>query len=547
MSMGAGPGSQPQPQRHWTTVPQVMQRAEQLRQLGQLAQARDLCQQVVAAQPRHADALHLLGVILHQGGDSAGAIEMLRRAVAVSPNIPLYYSNLGEMLRLAGRFDEAVAAGERAVALDPGYAHGLNNLGIAYYDRREYERAADCYRRALACNPSFAEAHNNLGNAYRALHKLEESIACFDRALRLRPTYTDAIANQASALHLIGRIDDAITAYRKAIAMQPNHANAHSGVGLLYLMNGNFAEGWHEYEWRLRSTEATTPSPPGAVWGGESLQGRRILIYSEQGAGDALQFCRYLPLLRERGATVSLRAPASLVTLIAESMPWLQTSSDLKSGLADYDCHCALLSLPHRMQTRRETIPASVPYLRAPDAALKRWVERIPTTDPAELKVGIAWAGSQLHVNDLSRSIALSAWAPLLGVEGVRFFSLQVGYAAPQAAQAPGRGLTDLSALLTDYAETAAAVEQLDLVVAVDTSVVHLAGALAKAVWVLLPWVPDWRWLRDREDSPWYPTMRLFRQPERHAWAPVMARVAEELAAARTDRGRLTLPRGNRR
>ncbi|HLJ19433.1 MAG TPA: tetratricopeptide repeat-containing glycosyltransferase family protein [Stellaceae bacterium] len=544
--MGAGQGAQPPPQRHWTTVPQVLQRAEQLRQLGHLAQARDLCQQVVTAQPRQAEALHLLGIILHQAGDAAGAIEMLQRAVAVNPNVPLYFSNLGEILRLAGRFDEAVAAGERAVALHPGYAHGLNNLGIAYYDRREYERAADCYRRALARDPSFAEAHNNLGNAYRALHKLEDSIACFDRALRLRPTYTDAVANQASALHLIGRIDDAIAGYRKAIAMQPNHANAHSGVGLLYLMNGDFAEGWYEYEWRLRSTEATAPTLPGAVWGGESLQGRRILIYAEQGFGDALQFCRYLPLLRDRGAKVSLRVPAPVAPLVAESMPWLQISSDLKSGLSDYDCHCALLSLPHRMETRLETIPAAVPYLHAPQAALKRWAERIPT-DPGELKVGIVWAGSKLHVNDLNRSIALSAWAPLLAVEGVRFFSLQVGADAPQVAQAPGREVTDLSSLLTDYAETAAAVEQLDLVIAVDTSVVHVAGALAKPTWVLLPWVPDWRWLRDREDSPWYPTMRLFRQPERFAWAPVIARAAEELAAARADRRRLTPSGGNNR
>lgn len=544
MSMGAGPGPEPKPQRHWTTVPQVLERAEQLRQQGQLAPAKDLCLQVVSAQPRNAEALHLLGIILHQSGDAAGAIEMLQRAVAASPAVPLYYSNLGEMLRLSGRFDDAVAAGQRAVALHPGYAHALNNLGIAYYDRREYEQAAECYRRALARDPSFAEAHNNLGNAYRTMHKLEESIACFDRALRLRPNYVDAVANQASALHLIGRIDDAIAAYRKAIAMQPMHANAHSGVGLLYLMNGDFAEGWYEYEWRFRSTELTTPPFPGAVWGGESLQGRRILVHSEQGFGDALQFCRYLPLLRERGATVFLRVPPPLKPLLAESMPWVEISSDAKAPLPAYDCHCALLSLPHRMETRLETIPATVPYLRAPEEALRRWAERIPAA-PGELKVGIVWAGSKLHVNDLNRSIALSAWGPLLELEGVRFFSLQVGVEAGQVADAPGRKVTDLSPLLTDYAETGAAVEQLDLVISVDTSVVHLSGALAKPTWVLLPWVPDWRWLRDREDSPWYPTARLFRQPARFAWEPVMARVAQELAAARADRSRLAPPRGN--
>jgi tetratricopeptide (TPR) repeat protein len=527
-----------EPQRHWTTVQQVLMRAEQLRQQGQLAEAKALCQQVVAAQPRHAEALHLLGIVLHQAGDAAGAIEMLQRAVAANPGVPLYHSNLGEMLRLAHRLDEAVAAGERAVALHPGYAHALNNLGIAHYDRREYEQAAECYRRAIARDPAFAEAHNNLGNAYRIMHKLEESITSFDRALRLKPNYVDAIANQASALHLIGRIDDAIAAYRKAIAMQPMHANAHSGVGLLYLMNGDLAEGWYEYEWRFRSTDGAAPTLPGAVWGGETLEGRRILVYSEQGFGDALQFCRYLPLLRERGATVFLRVPPPLKTLMAESMPWLQISSDMKAPLPAYDCHCALLSLPHRFETRMATIPATVPYLRAPGAALARWAERIPPA-PSELKVGIVWAGSKLHVNDRNRSIPLADWAPLFAVEGVRFFGLQVGEEARQVADAPEGKVTDLSLLLTDYVETAAAVQQLDLVIAVDTSVVHLAGALARPAWVLLPWVPDWRWLRDRDDNAWYPTIRLFRQPARLAWEPALAQVALELAAAVADRSRL--------
>lgn len=532
--MSAGP----EPERHWTTVQQVLARVEQLRQLGHFTQARDLCQQVVTAQPRHAEALHLLGIVLHHGGDSAGAIEMLQRAVAARPDVPLYYSNLGEMLRLARRLDEAVAAGERAVALHPGYAHALNNLGIAYYDRREYERAAESYRRALARDPTFAEAHNNLGNAYRSQLKLEESIASFDRALRLKPGYVDAVANQASALHLSGRIDDAIAAYRRAIAMQPMHANAHSGIGLLYLMNGDFAEGWYEYEWRFRSSEASAPTLPGVVWGGESLQNRRILVYSEQGFGDALQFCRYLPLLRERGATVFLRVPPALNALLAESMPWLQISSEAKAPLPAYDCHCALLSLPHRFETRMESIPATVPYLRPPEAALKRWAERIPAT-PGELKVGIVWAGSKLHVNDLNRSIPLPTWAPLLAVEGVRFFSLQVGDETRQLAEAPAQKATDLSPLLTDYAETAAAVAQLDLVISVDTSVVHLAGALARPTWILIPTVPDWRWLRARDDNPWYPTVRLFRQAAIFEWEPVLTRVAQELAAAVTDRSRL--------
>ena len=518
-------------------MPQVLTLAEQHRQAGRLAEARDLLEQVVKAQPRHPEALHLLGVVLHQAGDWAGAIDMVQRAIAVNGRMPLYYSNLGEMLRLTGRLDEAVAAGRRAVELSPRYAQALNNLGIAHYDRREYEEAAGYYRRAVAAEPRFAEAFSNLGNALRAQHKLEDAIVAYHRALELKPDFPDAVANLASVLHLIGRLDEAIATYSRAIAMSPRHANAHSGLGLLQLLRGDFTQGWWEYEWRWRSADAVAPNLPSPVWGGESLVGRRILIYSEQGYGDALQFCRYAPILRDRGATVFLRVPPPLRSLMAESMPWLEVSSDGKGGLPKHDCHCALLSLPHRLETRLETIPAEIPYLRASPDRVARWSASIDAS--ADLKVGIVWAGSTRHINDVNRSIPLTSLASWFEIDGIRFFSLQVGDAAAAVNALPKQAVTDLSPLLTDYAETAAAVEHLDLVVSVDTSVVHLAGALGKPVWTLLPWIPDWRWLENREDTPWYPTMRLFRQPERFAWSPVLARVAGELAAARDDRGRL--------
>jgi tetratricopeptide (TPR) repeat protein len=534
MSAAGATGSPAQ----WTTVPQVLTLAEQHRQAGRLAEAQNLLEQVVKAQPRLSDALHLLGVVLHQAGDRSGAIDMVKRAVAANGAVPLYYSNLAEMLRLSGRLDEAVAAGRRAVELQPGFAQALNNLGIAHYDRREFDEAVRYYRRAIAREPRFAEAYSNLGNALRIQHKLEDSIAAYHRALEIKPDFPDAVANLASVLHLIGRLDEATATYGRAIAMSPRHANAHSGLGLLQLLRGNFAQGWWEYEWRWHSSDTAAPQLPGPVWGGEGLAGRRILVYAEQGYGDALQFCRYAALLRDRGATVFLRVPPPLHTLMAESMPWVEVSSDGKGGLPAHDCHCALLSLPHRFDTRIETIPAQIPYLRATPERVGRWSARVEPG--ADLKVGIVWAGSTRHINDVNRSIPLPSLAPWFGLDGVQFFSLQVGDAAAAVNELPGRPVTDLSPLLTDYAETAAAIEQLDLVISVDTSVVHLAGALGKPVWTLLPWVPDWRWLESREDSPWYPTMRLFRQPERFAWGPVLERIAGELATARSDRGRLT-------
>ena len=517
-------------------VTQVLSLAQQYQRSGHLAAAADLCRQLVEARPKHAEALHLMGIICHQEGDLVAAIDYLKRAVAAKGTVPLYHSNLGEMCRQAGRVEEAIAAGKRALELQPNLPSALNNLGIAYFDREEYAVAERYYRRALALDPNFPEAHNNLANALRQQHKFEEAIPQYTRAMELKPGYADAVANLGSVLHISGRLEEAISSYRWALTLDPRQANAHAGVGILYLLHSDFEKGWPEYEWRLQMAESRHVAPPGPVWDGGNPAGLRILVYGEQGLGDALQFCRYLPMLRERGASVSLRIAAPVAGLIADNMPGIQVSSD--PGLPSYDCHCALLSMPHRFQTRLNNIPNPVSYLRPRPETTARWASQLGIGP--EFKIGVVWTGNPKHINNRYRSTTAEALFPLLAIEGTRFFSLQVGARHRELTQCSKGAVPDLSPELPDYRETAGAIANLDLVVTVDTSVAHLAGAMGKPVWVMLNSGPDWRWMLEREDNPWYPTMRLFRQRKPEDWGGVVERVAAELRAVLGgDRSRL--------
>ena len=518
---------------------QTLAMADQHRRAGRLAEAEALCREVLKSEPHHAEAHHQLAVVAHQAGNMPAALEMMRLAIAANDRLPLYHSNYCELLRLAGRPQEAVAAGERATILDPTLPQAHCNLGVAYYDVGDYRAAAQSYERAIAHDPSFAEAWSNLGNALRAQHKLEEALIAYERALAIRPEYADAHANKASTLHLIGRIEESKATYRRAIALDPMQANAHSGLSLLLLLEGNLDLGWFEYEWRWRSSEMPPRRIAGALWEGDRAPGKRLFIHSEQGLGDALQFVRYLPLLIARGASVVLLVPESLRNLIAGSMPAV-TLWDEQGPMPTYDRHCALLSLPRLFRTTLETIPAEVPYLMVPEETAARWREHLG--DASGLKVGIVWAGNPKHINDPARSIAIEALAPLFQVPNTRFYSLQVGPRAEDLKRLGNALVRPLAAELTDFSETAGAIANLDLVVTIDSSVAHLAGAMGKPFWVLTPAVPDWRWLHEREDNPWYPTARLFRQSTRLQWGPVIERVAQELARVAAGERRGLLP-----
>jgi tetratricopeptide (TPR) repeat protein len=473
--------------------------ALQHHQAGRLQEAEQLYRQVLAQQPEHAIAMHHLGLIAHKVGRNDAAVNLMRQAIALDPNLPDAYNNLGAALQGTGQLDEAIAAYRQAIVLQPIHAEAHSNLGSALKRKGQLDEAIAVYRRAIALNPNFPEAHNNLGNALR------------DK----------------------GQLDEAITAFRQAIALRPDYADAHCSLAVALLARKDFQEGWEEYEWRWKGNARILRPPPQKFiqpqWDGRPLESRTILLYTEQGFGDAIQFIRYVPLVAERGGKIIIACQAQLQRLFKINSRGWQIVSDGEI-LPRLDLHCPLLSLPRVFHTTLPGIPQTVSYLQADAEAAIRWQLRLTSQSPI-VNVGLAWAGSPTNTNDRNRSMKLASLAPLAQVPGVRFISLQKGKAAVEAKTPPvGMQLIDWTEDLKDFADTAALIANLDLVIAVDTAVVHLAGAMGKPVWTLLPFVPDWRWLLERDDSPWYPSMRLFRQPSLGDWDSVIARVVAALS-----------------
>jgi tetratricopeptide (TPR) repeat protein len=463
---------------------------------GQLAQAQVLYRQVLGQDPNHDGALHFLGVLALQDNRLDLAIEYLRRALLIQPNVPEYYGNLGNALMAQGLWEEAAA----------------------------------CYRQLLNRRPQFAEAHSTLGNALMALGKDDEALACYHRAIELKPDYAAAHNNLGNALRNRGRLEEAAASYRRALELNPDDAETHSNSSTLRLLRGNYAHGFVEFEWRLQTPKHL--SRPRVFkqpyWDGGPLDGRTILLTDEQGHGDTIQFVRYAALVAQRGGNVVVECQPPLKRLLQNSLGAIRVIDDSEAP-PPFDVHCSLLSLPMIFRTTLETIPNRVPYIRPDAESVARWRSKIEG-EAGFRKVGLAWAGNRNQMNDHNRSMALHHLAPLGKVSGVRFYNLQIGEAARQASL-PGAALQfmDRTNEITDFADTAALIANLDLVISVDTSISHLAGAMAKPVWTMLCFAADWRYHLDRDDCPWYPTMRLFRQPAPGAWASVVERVAEAL------------------
>jgi tetratricopeptide (TPR) repeat protein len=496
---------------------------------GRIVPAEQLYRSVLAAEPDNPDALHLLGVVLYGRGELAAAIELIGRAIARRGDAPDYHCSLGEALRLAGRIREAGERVEMALRLAPDRPRSRRQLGLI--------RAAQGH--AAAALPLLEEAHAGRPNDLDVLCSLadlrlgagdpEQAERLYRRCLELGDRRSSVLSNLGLALTDLGHFDEALGLLREAVSREPAHPIPHNNLGLTELLLGDFAAGWRDYQWRLEvpGLDPMRQKLNRPAWTGGDLDGARILLYAEQGVGDVLQFVRYAPLVAARGGIVVLAVQGELRRLLADVAELAPTDE-----LVRFREHIALLSLPLVFGTDLATIPASVPYLRAAPDAVTQWEARLASLEGTRprLRVGLVWAGSPAHRRDRDRSLALSALAPLADIPDVAFYSLQKGHAAPQAANPPaGMRLFDIGGTLGDFADTAAAIMALDLVVTVDTAVAHLAGALGKPVWILLSYVPDWRWLIDRDDSPWYPTARLFRQPARGAWGPVVANVAAAL------------------
>jgi tetratricopeptide (TPR) repeat protein len=530
-------------------------------QRGDHQKAVALLHQSISLDPNAEQAHNNLGIAFAGLGRLDEAIASLVRATEINPGFAVAHFNLGAVRQRANRVEEAGDSLRRAIGAQPDYFDAHLHLGNVLYRQKEFEAALGSYRNAVALRPESPLPHLSLGSALKELQRLDEAVASYRRALELKPDWADACNSLGNALVAQGHDEEATESFRRALALKPDYADAHNNLGvalqkqnriagalqsyrrcellrpdnadlhlnmaLTYLVAGDFANGWREYEWRYRSKARMPRRLPQPLWTGEDLAGKTILLHYEQGFGDTLQFMRYAPLVAARGARVVLEVQPPLVRLAStlKGPAQVVTAGEM---LPSFDFHCHLLSLPERFGTDLATIPANVPYLTPETEAVRRWRRKIG--DGPALKVGLVWAGNAKHHNERERSLELAKLAPLLELPGIRWFSLQVGEHAGDVARLPAGKIVDLSRGLNDFAETAAAMMNLDLVVAVDTAVVHLAGALGRPIWAMLAFAPDWRWLLGREDSPWYPSLRLFRQARAGDWDGVTARVRDGLA-----------------
>ena len=480
-------------------------------------------------QPESAETLNNRGNALRDLKRPAEALASYDRALGIKADYAEALNNRGNALSVLKRPEDALASYDSALGIKPHYAEALNNRGNALSDLKRSEEALASYDRALEIKANYAEALNNRGNALRDLTRPAEALASYERALTIKPDYVDALNNRGNALRDLKRPVEALASFDLALEIEPDNASSHWNLALCCLQLGDYPRGWQGYEWRWAEEQLQKSGRDFAqrLWlGAESLQGKTILLHSEQGLGDTLQFCRYTRRVAALGAKVVLEVQAPLLPLLAGLEGAIQV---LAKGavLPAFDCHCPLLSLPLAFKTDLHTIPAGVPYVRSDAARVGTWQDRLGSkTKP---RVGVVWSGSTGHKNDHNRSLALAQMLPLLS-DWAEVVSLQKEVRRTDADLLASR--TDIRHFgdqLADFADTAALVELMDVVVTVDTSVTHLAGAMGKAVWILLPFNPDWRWLLDREDSVWYPTARLYRQPVIGDWASVMARVREQL------------------
>jgi tetratricopeptide (TPR) repeat protein len=535
-------------------------------QAGDLGRARALIEASIAGRPDVSGAHYNLAIVRALQDDVVGAIAAYEAAVRLAPDFADAHSNLGNLYLQSGCRERALGAYMAAIRAKPDFAPVYCNLATVLISLEQFDDAILALEAALRLTPNMPEAYANLGQAYRRSGRFREAMVAARLAIELRPNYRDAYLNLAiaayaidefdvaldaylrilelggtspemhgsiaSVYHALGRYGEAIAHSEAAVGLRPLHAEAHTNLAVSHLVRGEFSPGWDEYVWmwRLPAKRASYPYLDGStpLWNGEPFPGRQLIITRDQGFGDAIQMVRYLPAVKARGGRVVLEVAVPLVPLFADlpGVDEVRIHHDVASVADDVDLHVPLSGLPRAFGTKIDSIPAPIPYLRAPAERVERWRARLDR--PADLRVGIAWGGNADHANDRNRSSRLEDFAPLGALEGVAWFGLQKG--RDENRRSCGSLLFDpLGADIIDFADTAAILTQLDLVISVDTSIVHLAGALGTRVWTLLAFVPDWRWMLERSDSPWYPTMRFFRQPRAGDWASVFADVAREL------------------
>lgn len=514
-----------------TAAPQHMEArfnlARVFEETGQPLKAIECYEKILLLDSNNIQALLRSGSLLQKLRQEAVAIKAFKKILTLQPNNVHALMALAICLQSMELHHEAIGYYQKIMALQPDNAQVYVNLGVAYKKIESYDEAIECYEKAIKLSPEVDYIYTNFANALTSANRRAEAIEQYNKALALNPNSSEAFNGLGYAQHCQADFINAEINFNKALAINPNHVEAHFNKSLNYLMQGQLKEGWEEYDWRMKKPEMAPmiSKIPYPLWDGSSLDGRTLIIFAEQGFGDNIQFVRYLPMIQKNGGKIIFSTRPELYRLFEQitSIDRLTNRGELTS---DVDCYLPLLSLPRLFNTTLETIPAEVPYLHAYESDINL-LKDIMYVKKGILKVGVCWTGSPTHKNTHNRSCQLSDFKPLFKVDKVKFYSLQKAF---DDLNIPSNvPLVDLSAHLTDFAMTAAALEQLDLIITVDTSVAHLAGALGKPVWNMLSFQNDWRWMRNRTDSPWYPTMRLYRQPKLGDWDSVFNKIKSDL------------------
>ena len=541
-------------------------RGNALQELKQYEAAIASYDKAISLQPDLAEAYSNRGNALQELKQYQAAIVCYDKAISIQPGYALAYSNKGNVLQELEQYEAAMVSYDKAISLQPDLAEAYSNSSNTLYKLKQYEAAIIRCDKAINIHPDYAEAHCNRGNALQGLKQYDAAIASYDKAINIQRDYSDAYCNRGNALKELKKYDTAITDYKKAIsikpdyavayynlgttlgeikqfeaaiesydqaiALKPDYAQAHWNLSLVYLLLGNFKDGWQEYEWRWKIADFSKTggvkklSQP--LWlGTESLQNKTILLYAEQGLGDIIQFCRYAPLVADLGAKVILEVPSSLTELLndLDGVSQIITYGD---ELPEFDYHCPLLSLPRAFKSGVDNIPSSTPYLKTSKSKVDKWGIRLgKKINP---RIGLVWSSISSFEHDSKRSLTLAELLPALPKDGFEYICLQKEIKpCDQEVLNSNPQIRFFGNELLDFTDTAALINCVDLVVSTCTSVPHLAGALDKKTWLLIAYSPDWRWMLDRVDSPWYPSITLLRQSSNGNWYDVLEKLKASL------------------
>lgn len=495
-------------------------------QSGHTAQAERRYRQVLSEDPQNPDALHLLGMLIAPK-DAQAAFGLVERAIALRPATAIFHNSLGTVSASRGDYHRAIQAFTQAIQLSPKYAAAHANLGTALAQANRLDDAEAQQRQALACDPNYAEAWSHLGDTLRRQGRFQEAIAAQQKAIALQPNLAVAHNNLGALLRETGEFDQAFAEFERAVQLQPTYAPAHYNFALALLLKGDYQRGWEEYRWRwgipeFQQRKRNFSQPP---WDGQQIHGKTVLLHAEQGFGDTLQMVRFVPLVARRGASVILECQPELKALFSR-IDGVRQVIEPGATLPHFDFHASLMDLPMILGTRLDSIPSAVPYLTLDPAAVAEWRTLLPPQQQ-RIRAGIAWTGNIFP--DPQRICPADALRAVAELDGIQLICVQKQPPTQQEQQTlrlfiPPRPLNN-------FHDSAALIANLDCIISIDTAVAHLAGALGKPTWTLLPFSADWRWLPNRGDSPWYPTMRLIRQRQRGDWTGAISELCAALKA----------------